>query len=81
MMEGMNGFGWGMGAFGWVFMVLFWGLTIIGIAIIIKWLIGIPCGDNNTQPQKSALQILQERYARGEINREEFEEKKRNLEN
>jgi uncharacterized membrane protein len=35
-------------------------------------------GGQNRQ-SKSALEILEERYARSEINKEEFEEKKREL--
>ncbi len=73
MFHDMNGFGWGMG-FGWFFMLLFWALVILGIIAIVKWLSG-----SNGERQKTALDILQERYARGDISREEYEEKKRDL--
>jgi len=80
MMECTSGFGWGMGAFGWVFMILFWGLVLVGIIAIVKWLIVTLGSGSEVSQQRSALQILQQRYARGEINREEFAEKKRDLE-
>ncbi len=81
MINDMAGFGgWGMG-FGWLFMLLFWGLVILGIVSLIKWL---STGNRNAnlppqQQSKTALEILQERYARGEIEQEEFEQKKHDL--
>ena len=79
MMDGWNSFGgWGMGM-GFVFMLLFWGLVILGIAALIRWLMtqsSPSCGSRD----KSPLEIVQERYARGEIDREEYEQKKRDLE-
>lgn len=80
MIGNMGNFGWGMGSFGWVFMILFWGLVIIGIVAVVKWLIGTLGSGGDVPRQRTALQILQQRYARGEINREEFDEKKRDLE-
>lgn len=79
MMGDMGSFGFGMGLFGWVFMLLFWGLVILGIVAIIKWLSGSGSGDNGA-PGRKALNILKERYARGEIDREEFEQKRQDLE-
>ena len=74
---------WGhMGDYGWggmgLGMLLLWGLLIAGIVILVKcsWGSGA-CGKRGRE--KSALDILKERYARGEIEREEFEQKKRDL--
>ena len=64
--------------FGWLFMLLFWALLILGIFALIKWLAG-EAGSRGSPAQKGALQILEERYARGEIEREAFEQKKRDL--
>lgn len=77
MMHSTTDFGgWGMG-FGWVFMLLFWGLILLGIVALVKWLRGGT--GRGREATKSALQVLEERYVRGEIGREEFEQKKRDL--
>lgn len=79
MMNDWNGFGgWGMG-FGFVFMLLFWGLVILGIAALIRWLMTQSSPDKRPR-DKTPLEIAQERYARGEIDREEYERMKRDLE-
>jgi putative membrane protein len=58
-----------------LFMLLFWGAVIVGIVLSIRWLIG----QGKTSQSDSALEILRQRYARGEINKNEFEAKKRDL--
>jgi len=77
IVNNMENFGWGHG-FGFVFMLLFFLLVIVGIVAIVKWLSDSSQNTNNSQP-KTALDILNERYARGEIEREEFKKKKQDL--
>ena len=67
--------GWGMG-FG---MLLFWGLLVAAFVLLVKYTWNSSASSEHKQG-KSALDILKERYARGEIKREEFEQKMRDLE-
>jgi putative membrane protein len=77
---GMMGWGYGMGWFGGIIMIAFWIAVIVGIALLIRWLvITTRSTGQSTYHEGSALEILRKRYARGEINKEEFEEKKRDL--
>lgn len=77
MMTGGWSAGWGFGAFGLVFMILWWALIITGIAALVRWLTSQSRGSHGHG--KPSLEILQERYARGEIDKKEFEEKKKDL--
>jgi putative membrane protein len=64
---------WGIGMM--VMMLLFWGAVLLGLALGIRWLLG----QTRRPRHDAALEILRERYARGEINKEEFESRKRDL--
>ena len=67
-------------AFGSLMMLLFWGVAIIGIVALVRWLIREGRdGRNNSTSSNNALEILKTRYAKGEINKEEFEAKKKDL--
>lgn len=70
------GLGWTMGIH-MISMVLFWILIILGIVVLVRWIGGSSSGAASTS--RTALDILKERYARGEIDRHEFEEKKHDL--
>lgn len=73
---GMHPMMWGAWGLGMMFMmVLFWTLLIVGIVLLVRWLLG-QGRENRTD---SALEILRQRYARGEINKEEFETKRKDL--
>lgn len=79
MMSDWGSFGgWGMG-FGFVLMLLFWVLVILGIAALIRRILTQPSPSRGSR-DKTPFEIVQERYARGEINREEYEQKKWDLE-
>ena len=73
--------GWGMGWFGMIFMIIFWGLIIVGLVSLIRWLIqNTGCkGHSGVSTGSKAMDILKERYAKGEINRDEFESMKKDL--
>lgn len=82
MGPGMMG-GWGVaGWFGGIFMLVVWVLVIVGLIYLIKWLVQstkAEPGKSGTADSTRSLEILKERYARGEIEKTEFEEKKKDL--
>ncbi len=76
MGTGMMGFGWGW--FMPVLMVLFWGLVVWGVITLVRGS-GACCVPSQQSDKESALDILRKRYAKGEIDRDEFETKRREL--
>ena len=73
----MWGEGWGWG-FGMLWMVGFWVLVIAGVVLVAKWIAGASA--RSGPAPGTALEVLKKRYAKGEIGREEFDQKKRDLE-
>jgi putative membrane protein len=66
--------------FGSLMMVVFWGAVIVAIVVAVRWLGGgSSYGAGVQPPRKRALDILQERFAHGEIDKHEFDERKRLL--
>lgn len=62
-----------------VFMVAFWELAMWAVVAPVRGLFS-PMGPNGTSDHSdSATEILSQRYARGEIDKQEYEEKKRDL--
>ena len=76
MMGGWSGFG-GYGAFG----MIVWLLILAGIVAAVVWIFRAASTQGNTSSdhRSSGLDLLEERYARGEINRDEYLLKKRDL--
>ena len=56
-------------------MLLFWLLIILGVVALIRYL----ARSGRSREDKTPLDMLKERYAKGEINKKEFEEKKKDL--
>ena len=86
---GWQGYGYGMmgpgmmGGYGWgwfmpIIMIVFWGLVIWGIVALVRG-VASPSNTGPSNQADSALEILKRRYARGEINKQEYEESKINL--
>lgn len=78
--------GWGGGfGFGGLFMLIFWGLVIWAIIVLAKNLSENKgcCGMSDHNKHKnsgdSAMDILRERYAKGELSKEDFERMKKDL--
>lgn len=74
------GDGWGGHAWGWSVLmhVVWWALVIIGVAALVRWGLGSRTRSDGMDEDR-AMEIIRERYASGEISKEEFEERKRTL--
>ena len=71
-----------MMGFGFLFMIIVWGVIIAAAVWVGRYLLNMNGDLNNVLSntrKKSALEILENRYARGEITREEFESMKKDI--
>lgn len=68
---------WSAGMFGGFMMLLFWGALLALVVFAVRWL--SKSSDDSIKTQ-SALEILKERYARGEIDEDEYRQRKHTLE-
>jgi putative membrane protein len=68
-MVGFEPFGMGLG------MVLVWLIPVLLVALVIRY--GIRSRDQ--KPERTSLDILEARYARGEIDRDEFLKRRADL--
>ena len=73
MMHEVNGHWWGMG-WAWIVGVL----LLILLGLIIFWVVR-GNKDLHQVQNRSAMDILKDRYAKGEIGKEEYEKRKKNL--
>jgi putative membrane protein len=74
--------GIGLG-FGWIFMLIVWVLVIGVIVFLVRGVSGHGCGhlrDEKKPREKTAVDILKERYAKGEISKDDFEKMKKDVE-
>jgi putative membrane protein len=74
------GHGWGMGGSGMGFGFIFW-LVILALVVwgVVWFVRSQPLAGNQRTRPSTGLELLEERYARGEINREEYLQKKRDI--
>ena len=79
------GFGWGGMIFGGLLTLLFWGVIIALIVLAVRALSrsgsgqATPSASAPGQARDQALEILRERYARGEISKDEFNSMRQDL--
>jgi len=78
MMDDYWGHGTGNGndIWGFVFMLFMMALVILGIVVLVRYL---NHGSSNNQSGDTALDVLKTRYAKGEIDKKEFDEKRKDL--
>lgn len=76
MGNGMMGGGMGISM---LLGMVFWILLIVGTVLLVVWVVQKAMGGGAGKLEESALGIVKKRYARGEISKEEYEEKKRDL--
>jgi putative membrane protein len=62
---------------GWLMMMLWWAVIIAIIYFVVRTF--TPAWNNRQNKEDSAVEILKKRYVRGEISKDEFEQKKKDI--
>jgi len=75
MMQGMGM----MSGYGMFFGMFFWILLLAGAVALVVWAVKYSGKADSAAPQETATDILKKRFAHGEIDKEEYEEKKKIL--
>ena len=80
MADMMGAWGWGGMIFGPIMMIVFIAVAVVVVVLLVRWLGGPGYGGAlHGPPGKTPLDILKERFAKSEIDKEEFEERRRVL--
>lgn len=74
-----SNWGWGHMAFGGTMMIVFWGGIILLVVLLARGLGWAGYRDAPSQARQSPLEILQERFAKGEIDQKEYDERRQVL--
>lgn len=76
----MGAWGWGGMVLGPIMMIVFLAVAVVVVVLLVRWLGGPGNGGAlHNPPGKTPLDILNERFAKGDIDKEEFEERRRVL--
>ena len=73
----MGGWGWGGMIFGPIMMIVFIALIVGAVVLVLRWM-GLG-GSPAARGEKNARDVLDERFARGEIDKDEYEERRQVL--
>ena len=76
-MHDWMGWGWGGMIFGPLFMIVWVALLVALVVLVVRWLSGSSFGIGGARP--SPREILDERFAKGEIDQEEYERRRKAL--
>lgn len=74
--------GWGYGGYGYgfgIFHMIIWVVVLVAIVALVVWLVRSATGPGMRPRRSTGLDVLEECYARGEISRDEYLQKKKDI--